>query len=89
MRLQTIEVLLKTGVIMVRNSGMEMPTSLSRIAPWRMVKGHTNIGTLSELCRAHEIEYCDRMEEMLCFIKQNAVDDPRLPADPTELGLLQ
>jgi len=28
------------------------------------------------------------MEEMLRFIKQTAADDPRLPADPTELRLL-
>jgi len=28
------------------------------------------------------------MEEMLCFIKQPAANDPWLPADPTELGLL-
>jgi len=28
------------------------------------------------------------MEEMLHFIKQTAGDDPRLPADPTELRLL-
>jgi len=88
MRLQTIEALLKTGVIVVENRGMEMPTTSGRSAPWRMRKGCTNIGTLSELCRVHEIEYCDMMEEMLRFIKQTAADDPRLPADPTELGLL-
>jgi len=88
MRLQTIEALLKTGVIVVENRGMEMPTSSSRSAPRRMLKGRTNIDTLSELCRAHEIEYCDMMEEMLRFIKQTAADDPRLPADPTKLGLL-
>jgi len=28
------------------------------------------------------------MDEILRFIKQTAADDPRLPADPTELGLL-
>jgi len=88
MHLQSIEVLLKTGVIVVGNSGREMPNSSSRSAPRRMLKGHTNIGTLSELCRAHEIEYCDMMEEMLRFIKQTAADDTRLPADPAELGLL-
>jgi len=47
-----------------------------------------NIGTLSELGQAHEIESCDRMEELLRFIKQTAADDPGLPADPTELGSL-
>jgi len=88
MRLQIIEALLKTGVIMVGNSGMGMPTSSSRSAPRRMGKGRTNMGTLSELCRAHEIEYCDMMEEMLRFIKQTAADDPWLPADPTKLALL-
>jgi len=88
MRLQTIEAHLKIGVIVVGNSGMEMPTSSSRCAPCRMLKGCMNIGTLSELCRAHEIEYCDRMEEILRFIKQTVADDPRLSADPTELGLL-
>jgi len=67
---------------------MEMPTSSSCSAPRRMLKGRTNIGMVRELCRAHEIEYCDMMEGMLRFIKQTAVDDPRLPADPTELGLL-
>jgi len=88
MCLQSIEALLKTGVIVVGNSGMEMPTSASRSAPRRMLKGRTNICTLSELCRAHDIEYCDMMEEMLRFIKQTAGDDTRLPADPTKLGLL-
>jgi len=87
MSLQTIEALLNTGVIVVGNSSMEMPTSSSCRAPRRMLKGCTNIGTLSELCQAQEIEYCDMMEEMLRFIKQTAGDDPRLPADPSELGL--
>jgi len=85
MRLQTLEALLKTGVIVVGNSRMEMPTSSSRSTPRRMLKGRTNIGTLSELGRAHEIEYCDMMEKMLCVIKQTAADDLRLPADSTEL----
>jgi len=65
-----------------------MPTSSSRSTPRRMLKGHMNIGMLSELCRAHSIEYCDMMEEMRRFVKQTAADVPRLPADPTELGLL-
>ena len=72
-------------MIMVENSGMEMPTSSSRSTPRRMLKDRTNIGTLSKLGQAHEIEYCDRMEEMLRFIKQTATDYPQLPADPTEL----
>jgi len=88
MRLQTIKALLKTAVIVVGNSGMEKLTSSSRSALRRMLKGRTNIGTLSELCRAYEIEYCNMMEEMLRFIKQTAADNRRLPPDPTKLGLL-
>ena len=88
MRLQTIKALFKTVVIMVGNSGMEMPTASSRSAPRRMLKSHTNIDMLSELCQAQEIEYYDMMEKMLRFIQQTAVDDPWLPADPTELGSL-
>jgi len=82
MRLQTMEAVLKTAVIVVGNSGMEMPTSSSRSAPRRRLKGYRDIGTHSELCRDHEIEDCDMMEEMLRFIKQTAADDPQLPADP-------
>jgi len=67
---------------------MEMPTPSSCSAPQRMLKGRTNIGTLLELCRAHEMEYCDMMEQMLCFIQRPVADDPPLPAHPTELALL-
>jgi len=88
MRLQTIEALLKTGVIVVENSGMEIPTSSSRSAPQLMLKGRTNIGTLSEQYRAYEIEHCNMMEKILRFIKQTAADDPWLHAGSTELGLL-
>jgi len=87
MPLQTIEALLKIDVIVVGNSRKEMRTCSSRSAPRRMLKGRTNIGTLSELCRAHAIKYCDMMAEILSFIKQTAPDDPRLPTDRTELGL--
>ncbi|PUU75404.1 hypothetical protein B9Z19DRAFT_1131422 [Tuber borchii] len=66
-----------------------MPTSSSRSAARRILKDWTmNIGILSELYQAHDIKYCDMMEEILCFIKQTAADDPRLPADPRELSLL-
>ena len=88
MRLRTIAALLKRGVIVVGKSRIEMPTSSGRSAPRRMLKGRTKIGTLSELCRAHEIAYCNMMKEMLRFIKQTAADDQQQPADPTELGLL-
>jgi len=67
---------------------MEMQTSSSRSATWRMFKGRTDIGTLSELCQAHEIEYCNMIEEMLYFIMQTAADNKRLPAELTKLGLL-
>jgi len=87
MRLQTTEAPLKRGVIVVENSGRDMLTCSSRSAAWRMLKGHTYIGTLSELCRAHEIEHCDLMDEILHFIKQTAADDLRLPADLTPTGI--
>jgi len=88
MRLQTIEELVKTGVIMVGNSGIEMKTPPSGSVPRRILKGCTKIVTLSELCRAHEIEYCDLMEERLCFVKQSRGKDARMPANPFKLGLL-
>jgi len=53
-----------------------------------MLKGRTNIGRLSELCQAHEIKYCDMIEEMLRFIEQTAANDLRLPTDTPELGFL-
>jgi len=88
MHLQTLEALLKRGVIVVEKSRMQMPTSSSRSEPQRMLKGRTNIRTLAELYRPHETKDCDMMEEILRFIKQTAADDPGLPADPTELALL-
>jgi len=48
MHWQTIKALLTRGMIVVGNSRMEMPTSSSRSAPWGMLKGRRNIGTLSE-----------------------------------------
>jgi len=66
---------------------MDMATGSSRSAPHRILKSRKNIGTVPELCPAHEIEYCDMMEEMLCFIKQTAADDLGLPADRTELAV--
>ena len=46
-----------------------------------------NIGTLTELCRALNIDYSDMIEEMLRFIRQTIADDQRLPSADTELGL--
>jgi len=89
MRLQTIEGHLKAGVIEVGNRGIEMLTSLSGSAPRRMLKGRTNIGTLSKLYQTHEIEECDMIEQLQHCIKETAADHLRLPADPTELGLLR
>jgi len=88
MCLHTIEAILKTDVIMLENSEMEMPASASCSASQRRLQGGRNIGTLAELCRAHEIEYCDMIEEMPRFIKEAAADAPWQPADSTELGLL-
>ena len=47
-----------------------------------------NIGTLTELCRALNIDYSDKIEEMLRFIRQTIADDQQLPSNRTELGSL-
>jgi len=89
-RLQTIEALLKVeGVIVVEDSGMEMPTVPSHSTPRQVLKGcMKKTSTLTELCIALDIHYSNMMEEILRFIRQTAVDDRRLPADPADLGLL-
>jgi len=77
------------GVIVVEDSGMEMPTVPSRSTPRRVLKGRMkNTSTLTELCTALDIHYSNMMKEILRFIIQTAADDRRLPADPAELGLL-
>ena len=89
-RLHTIEVLSKVeGVIVVEDSGTEMPTVPSHSTPRQVLKGRMkNTSMLTQLCTALNIYYSNMMEEKLCFIKQTAADDWRLPADPAELGLL-
>jgi len=89
-RLQTIEPLSKVeGVIVVEDSGMEMPTVPSGSRPRRVLKGRMkNTSRLTKLCTALDIHYSNMMEEILCSIRQTAADDRRLPADPAELGLL-
>jgi len=90
MRLQTIEALSKAENAFVMGNGrMEAPAS-GRSAPRRVLKGRLmeNIGTLTELCRALNINYSDMIEEMLCFIRQTIANDQRLPSDRTELGSL-
>jgi len=67
---------------------MEMRTSSTHSARRQMPKGSRKIVTLPELCPAHEIESCNMILEMLGFIKQTAANDPGLPTDLTELGLL-
>jgi len=88
MRLQMIEALSKAeNAFVMGNGGMEAPAS-SRSAPWQLLKGRMmeNIRTLTELCRALNINYSDMIEEMLRFIRQKIADDQRLPSDHTELG---
>ena len=87
--MQTIEALLKLeGLTEVENTGTGMPASSGLSTPRRVLKGRTkNTSTLTELCRALNINYYDMTEEMLHFIKTGA-DNPQLPADPTELGSL-
>ena len=87
--MQTIEALSKVeGVIVVEDSGMEMPTVPSRSTPRRVLKGRMNTSTLTELCIALDIHYSNMMKEILLFIRQTAPDDLQSPADPAELGLL-
>ena len=71
------------------NGGIEAPAS-SQSAPRRVLKGRMmeNIGTLTELCRALNIDYSDMIEEMLRFIRQTIAGDQRLPSNRTELGSL-
>jgi len=89
-RLQTLEALSKVkGVIVVEDTGMEMPTVPSRSTPCPVLKGRMKTtSTLTELCTALDFHYSNMMKEILRFIKQTASDDRRLPADPAELGLL-
>jgi len=89
-RLQTIEPLSQVeGVIVVEDSGMEMPTVPSHSTPHRVLKAcMKNTSMLTELCTVLDIHYSNMIEEILRFIRQTAADDRRLPADPAELGLL-
>jgi len=91
MRLQTIEAVSKVkGVIVAEDSGMEMPAVSSDSTPRRVLKGRMkNTSMLTILCATLNIHYSDMMQEILRFTtRQTAADDRRLPADPTELGLL-
>jgi len=76
-------------VIVAEDSGMVMPAFSSHSTPRRVLKGRMkNTSMLTELCATHNIHYSDMMQEILCYTRQTAADDRRLPADPTELGLL-
>jgi len=87
-RLQTIEALSNVeGVIMVEDSGMEMPTVSTCSTPRRVLKGRMkNTSTLTELCTALDIHYSNVMEEILRFIRQTAANDRQLPPDTAKLG---
>ena len=90
MRLQTIEALAKAETAFLMGNGGVEALASSRSAPRRVLKGRMmeNIGTLTELCIALNIDYSDMIEEMLRFIRQTIADDQRLPSDRTELGSL-
>jgi len=76
-------------VIVVEDSGMQMPTVPSHSTPRRVLKGRMkNTSMLTQLCTALNIHYSNMMQEKLRFIRQTAADDWRLPADPAELWLL-
>ena len=90
MRLQTMEALSKAeNAFIIGNGGMEALAS-SRSAPRRVHKGcmMENIGTLTKLCRALNIDYSDMIEKILRFIRQTIADDQRLPSNRAELGSL-
>ena len=89
MRLQTIEALSKAeNAVVMGNNVMQTPDS-NGSAPRRVLKSRRkNIGTLTELHKAPNIDYSDRIAEMIPFIRQTIADDQQLPADRTELGLL-
>jgi len=90
MSLQTIEALAKVkGLILAKDSGMEMPAFSSRSMPHRVFKARMkNTTTLTAPCTTLNIHYSVMMQEILGFTRQTAADGRRLPADPTELGLL-
>jgi len=70
-RFQTIEALSKVeGVIVVEDSGMEMPTVAGRSTPRRVLKCRMkNASMLTELCTALDIDYSNMMEAILHFIR--------------------
>ena len=90
MRLQTIEALSSAQNAFVKgNGGMESPAS-SQSATRQVLKGRMmdNIGTLTELCRALNIDYPNMIEDMLRFVWQTIADNQGLPSDSTELRSL-
>jgi len=88
--LQTIEALSNVeSVIVVEESGMEMPTIPSRSTPRPVLKGRMkNPSMLTDVCTALNIHYSNMMEAILRFIRLTAGDNWRLPVDPAELRLL-
>jgi len=76
--------------MVVADSGIEMWTVSMGRTPRRVLKCRMkNTSRLTELCTALNIHYSHMMQEILCFIRQTAVDDRQLLADPGELWLLR
>lgn len=70
------------------NGGTEI-LAPGKSTPQQVLKGcMKNISTLTELCRAINIDYDDRVEMMLYLIRQATVDDQPLPANSATLRLL-
>ena len=88
--MQTIEALSKAENVFVMGNGRMEALASIWSAPRRVLKGRImeKIGTLTELCRALNIDYSNMIEKMLRFIRQTIADDQRLPSDGTELGSL-
>ena len=86
MRLQTIESRLKAENAFVMGNGGVGALASSQNAHQQVLKGRKmeNIGTLTELCRALNIDYSHMIEQMLRFIRQTTADYERLPSHRTE-----
>jgi len=90
MRVQTTEARSKVkGVIMAEDSGMEIVAFSSQNRARQVLERRMkNTSMLTELWATHNIYYSAMMQDILCFTRQTAADDQRLPSDPIKLGLL-
>ncbi|CAZ80618.1 unnamed protein product [Tuber melanosporum] len=95
MRLLTIEALRKIdNAVVLGNTGVRtknnrIQSAPSDDSPRRVLKGWIpDVGTVIELCRALEIAYDDMAAVLVTHIRRTAVENRRLPVDPSELRFL-